>query len=144
MNLLPLILRYFPLERAGLWRNGDSINSAPNWHLGWLSLDDCKVFLENSEVNLSEDSLVYLGSKSEKDVVYWAIDVSEVDSLVNELGSRQLCFVKLRTLMIATDWSDDGAMGDLAVAGHSSGTHQLNNLLDEKLRKTRVQLMNLA
>ncbi|KAL7189689.1 hypothetical protein ACSBR1_039350 [Camellia fascicularis] len=97
----------------------DSINSAPNWHLGWLSLDDCKAFLENSEVNLSEDTLVYLGSKSEEDVVYWAIDVSEVDSLVNELGSRQLCFVELRTLMVATDWSDDRAMGDLAVAGHA-------------------------
>lgn len=106
----------------------DSINSAPNWHLGWLSLDDCKAFLENSEVNLSEDSLVYLGSKSEEDVVYWAIDVSEVDSLVNELGSRQLCFVELRTLMVATDWSDDRAMGDLAVAGHARALLEWRNI----------------
>ncbi|KAI7987760.1 hypothetical protein LOK49_LG13G00291 [Camellia lanceoleosa] len=106
----------------------DSINSAPNWHLGWLSLDDCKAFLENSEVNLSEDTLVYLGSKSEEDVVYWAIDVSEVDSLVNELGSRQLCFVELRTLMVATDWSDDRAMGDLAVAGHARALLEWRNI----------------
>ncbi|GMQ06922.1 hypothetical protein CsSME_00051334 [Camellia sinensis var. sinensis] len=106
----------------------DSINSAPNWRLGWLSLDDCKAFLENSEVNLSEDSLVYLGSKSEEDVVYWAIDVSEVDSLVNELGSRQLCFVELRTLMVATDWSDDRAMGDLAVAGHARALLEWRNI----------------
>ncbi|THG13875.1 hypothetical protein TEA_015049 [Camellia sinensis var. sinensis] len=106
----------------------DSINSAPNWHLGWLSLDDCKAFLENSEVNLSEDLLVYLGSKSEEDVVYWAIDVSEVDSLVNELGSRQLCFVELRTLMVATDWSDDRAMGDLAVAGHARALLEWRNI----------------
>ncbi|CAL5438713.1 unnamed protein product [Camellia sinensis] len=106
----------------------DSINSAPNWHLGWLSLDDCKAFLENSEVNLSEDLLVYLGSKSEEDVVYWAIDVSEVDSLVNELGSRQLGFVELRTLMVATDWSDDRAMGDLAVAGHARALLEWRNI----------------
>lgn len=92
----------------------------PKWHLGWLSLGDCKSVLEKFEVNLSEESLVYLGSKPEEDVVYWGIDVSEANSLVNELGSRGLCFVELRTLMVATDWGDDRAMGELAVAGHVS------------------------
>ncbi|XAR53272.1 NAD(+) diphosphatase [Bertholletia excelsa] len=101
---------------------------APNWHLGWLSLGDCKRYLENSEVNLSEDSLVYLGSKSEDDVVYWAIDVSEASGLVNELVSRQFCFVELRTLMVATDWSDERAMGELAVAGHARALLEWHDL----------------
>ncbi|KAM7512728.1 hypothetical protein LguiB_011603 [Lonicera macranthoides] len=98
--------------------DGDSI--APNWHLGWLGFGDFKVLLENSEVTLGEDSLVYLGSKSEEEeVVYWAIDVSNDDSLVDKFGSKQLCFVELRTLMVATDWGDERAMGELAVAGHA-------------------------
>ncbi|XP_009595395.1 nudix hydrolase 19, chloroplastic [Nicotiana tomentosiformis] len=98
----------------------------PNWHLAWLSFNDCKAFLENSsEVKLSEDSLVYLGSDSEGDgdgvyVVYWAIDVTEAGSrLVNELGARQFCFVELRTLMVASDWEDASAMAQLAIAGHA-------------------------
>ncbi|XP_057500277.1 nudix hydrolase 19, chloroplastic-like isoform X2 [Actinidia eriantha] len=90
----------------------------PNWHLGWLNLGDCKVFLENSGVNLGEESWVFLGSNPEEYVVYWAIDVSDANSLVGELGSRQFCFVELRTLMVATDWSDERAMGELAIAGH--------------------------
>lgn len=99
---------------------GDS--AEPNWCLGWLSFGDCKAFLENSEVNLSEDNLVYLGSDSEGCgiyVVYWAIDVTEAGSeLVKELGARQFCFVELRTLMVATDWENASAMGQLAIAGH--------------------------
>lgn len=81
---------------------------------------DCKGFLANSGVQLSGDSLVYLGSRPEEDVVYWAIDVSKEDSVVPELGSKQLCFVELRTLMVATDWADARAMGELAIAGHVS------------------------
>lgn len=79
-------------------------------------------------MNLSEESFVYLGSKSEEDVVYWGIDVSEANSLVNELGSRGLCFVELRTLMVATDWADDRAMGELAVAGHARALLEWHNL----------------
>lgn len=71
-------------------------------------------------MGLSEDSLVYLGCKYEDDVVYWAMDVSEASGLVSELGDRQFCFVELRTLMVATDWADSKAMGELAVAGHVS------------------------
>ncbi|PHT46845.1 Nudix hydrolase 19, chloroplastic [Capsicum baccatum] len=100
---------------------GDS--AEPNWCLGWLSFGDCKAFLKNSEVNLSEDNFVYLGSDSEGCgiyVVYWAIDVTEADSeLVKELGARQFCFVELRTLMVATDWENASAMGQLAIAGHA-------------------------
>lgn len=96
------------------------------WHLGWLSLGECKTYLENSEAGrLGDDAFVYLGCRNENggdvdDVVYWAVDVSEVSELVNELGARHFCFVELRTLMVATDWADSTAMGDLAIAGHVS------------------------
>ena len=76
--------------------------------------------MENSGVNLGEESWVFLGSNPDEYVVYWAIDVSEANSLVGELGSRQFCFVELRTLMVATDWIDERAMGELAIAGHVS------------------------
>lgn len=79
-------------------------------------------------MGLSDDSLVYLGCKNEDDVVYWAIDVSEVSALVSELGARQFCFVELRTLMVATDWADSIAMGDLAIAGHVSFLHSKRSL----------------
>uniref|UniRef100_A0A6N2MZU9 Nudix hydrolase domain-containing protein n=1 Tax=Salix viminalis TaxID=40686 RepID=A0A6N2MZU9_SALVM len=38
------------------------------WHLGWISLSDCKV-------EYTGDSLIYLGSSSEQDVDHWAIYV---------------------------------------------------------------------
>lgn len=113
--------------RKGRPLAGSIGDSTPSWYLGWLSLDDCKVFLENSDVNLTEKSLVYLGSKSEEDVVYWAIDVSDAGDLVNKFGSRQLCFVELRTLMVATDWANELAMADLAVAGHARALLEWHN-----------------
>ncbi|KAJ0091023.1 hypothetical protein Patl1_13111 [Pistacia atlantica] len=100
----------------------------PSWHLGWISLPDCRNFLEKSGVQLSEDSLVYLGSRSEDDVVYWAIDVSSEAGLVPELGSKQFCFVELRTLMVATDWADERAMGELAIAGNARALLEWHNL----------------
>ncbi|KAJ4708306.1 Nudix hydrolase 19 chloroplastic [Melia azedarach] len=102
--------------------------TAPLWHLAWISLADCKTLLENSGAELREESLVYLGSRSEDDVVYWAIDVSADSSLVSDLGSRQCCFVELRTLMVATDWADEWAMGELAVAGHARALLEWHNL----------------
>jgi NAD+ diphosphatase len=99
---------------------GGVADSAPNWHLGWITLADCKGYLANSGVQLSGDSLVYLGSRPEDDVVYWAIDVSDEGNLVTEFATKQLCFVELRTLMVATDWADSWAMGELAIAGHVS------------------------
>lgn len=77
--------------------------------------------MNGTDTHLGEDTLVYLGSRSEDDVVYWAIDVSAEGGLVSELGSRRFSFVELRTLMVATDWADDRAMGELAIAGHVSG-----------------------
>lgn len=97
-------------------------------------MGECKTYLENSEGGFTDESFVYLGCKNEDGVVYWAIDVSEVSSLVNELGARQFCFVELRTLMVATDWADPVAMADLAIAGHVSfyclsDVHLLNELV---------------
>lgn len=102
--------------------------SAPVWHLAWISLPDCHAIFANSGIQLTEETLVYLGSRSEEDVVYWAIDVSAEDKLVPELGSMQFCFVELRTLMVATDWSDDQAMGELAIAGHVSPLNQSHSV----------------
>ncbi|KAJ6856907.1 nudix hydrolase 19 [Populus alba x Populus x berolinensis] len=90
----------------------------PKWHLGWISLDDCKGLFSGSGDELSGDNMFYLGSRSEEDVVYWAIDVSGENSLVTDSVSKQFCFVELRTLMVATDWADERVMSDLAIAGH--------------------------
>ncbi|XVE98298.1 hypothetical protein REPUB_Repub03eG0093500 [Reevesia pubescens] len=101
----------------------------PSWHLGWISLPDCEGILGKCGVQLSEDSLVYLGSsRAEEDIVYWAIDVSEEAGLVPELGSRQFSFVELRTLMVATDWANSSAMGELAIAGHARSLLEWHNL----------------
>lgn len=78
------------------------------------------MLLDKFGVQPTGDSFVYLGSRDEGDVIYWAIDVSGEGSLVPELGNEQFCFVELRTLMVATDWADAQAMGELAVAGHVS------------------------
>lgn len=110
--------------------SGSMDESPPVWHLRWMNLADCKVFLANSDVHLSENSLVYLGSKSdeEDDVVYWAVDVSAAGTMGNELGRRRVCFVELRTLMVATDWADSKAMGELAIAGHARALLEWHNI----------------
>eukprot|EP00257_Ricinus_communis_P007687 XP_002524460.2 nudix hydrolase 19, chloroplastic [Ricinus communis] len=118
---------------------GDNDDLVPNWHLGWISLADCKTLLDNSGVELSGESLVYLGSKSEDDVVYWAVDVSGEGSLVTEFGSKQFCFVELRTLMVATDWANERAMSDLAIAGHARALlewHKISNFCGQCGEKT--------
>ncbi|KAJ9140951.1 hypothetical protein P3X46_031540 [Hevea brasiliensis] len=100
----------------------------PSWHLAWISLADCKSLLASSGVELRGESLVYLGSRAEEDVVYWAVDVSTEGNLITEFGSKQFCFVELRTLMVATDWADKRAMGDLAIAGHARALLEWHNL----------------
>ncbi|KAL2338345.1 hypothetical protein Fmac_012791 [Flemingia macrophylla] len=102
-----------------------SAHSPPIWRLGWLGLDHLRASFDNSE--LSSDSLVYLSSSAENDAVYWAIDVS-AEAL--DLGSNDsgLCFVELRTLMVATDWSDLHAMGNLAIAGHAKALLEWHNV----------------
>ncbi|KAJ4908099.1 hypothetical protein Rs2_11757 [Raphanus sativus] len=100
---------------------GDGEASAsPIWHLGWISLAECKGMLASRGVDLDENSLVYLGPKVEEDLVCWAVDVSEEeDGVVLVFESRKLCFVELRTLMVAADWVDQRAMDELAIAGHA-------------------------
>ena len=69
---------------------------------------------------LNGDLFVYLGSNVEEDAVYWTIDVSGESGFVAEFGGVRFSFVELRTLMVATDWVDFKAMGNLAIAGHVS------------------------
>lgn len=84
--------------------------------------------LAKSGVEMVGESVVYLGSTGEDDVVYWAVDVSgESGGLVAELGGRRLSFVELRTLMVATDWADEDAMGQLAIAGHARSLLEWHN-----------------
>ncbi|CAM8925700.1 unnamed protein product [Rhodiola kirilowii] len=85
------------------------------WGLEWLSLVDCRELLAASRVPMSERSIVYLGVDGE--IVLWGVDVSDYDGLGKELGKRSMCFVELRTLMVATDWTDVSVMQQLAVAG---------------------------
>ncbi|KAK7388717.1 hypothetical protein VNO78_23544 [Psophocarpus tetragonolobus] len=101
-------------------------NSPPSWHLGWLGLHELRGIFDNSGAQLSTDSLVYLNSSAEDDAVYWAIDVS---AEVPELGGNDtgLYFVELRTLMVATDWLDLQAMGNLAIAGHAKALLEWHN-----------------
>ncbi|XVE54386.1 hypothetical protein DITRI_Ditri03aG0076800 [Diplodiscus trichospermus] len=103
-------------------------DNASVWHPGWISLSDCKGILGKCGVQLTEESLVYLGSKAEEGAVYWAIDVSEEGGLVPEFSSRQFCFVELRTLMVATDWADSLAMSELAIAGHARALLEWHNI----------------
>ncbi|KAJ4910796.1 hypothetical protein Rs2_05417 [Raphanus sativus] len=101
---------------------GGDASATPLWHLGWIGLSDCKALLASrGGVDLDENSLVYLGPKVEEDLVCWAVDVSseEEHGVVLELANRKLCFVELRTLMVAADWEDQRAMDELAIAGHA-------------------------
>ncbi|KAJ0987921.1 hypothetical protein J5N97_006277 [Dioscorea zingiberensis] len=92
--------------------------SPPRWHLGWTPPSDFKGF--------SADSFVFLGEESE--TVYWAIDVSgDAGTAAKGAGGDGFCFVELRTLMVATDWADAGAMGELAIAGHARGLLEWHN-----------------
>ncbi|KAF5176653.1 NADH pyrophosphatase-like, NUDIX hydrolase domain-like protein [Thalictrum thalictroides] len=103
-------------------------SESPSWHLGWISLADCKWFWENCNDPLSEDLFVYLGSNQEEDVIYWAIDVLGDGISIQELRDKKYCFVELRTLMVATDWADSIAMGELAVAGHARALLEWHNV----------------
>ncbi|KAK7330137.1 hypothetical protein VNO77_24323 [Canavalia gladiata] len=123
-----------PIFKVLPFRNGKLLasstagtgDSPPIWHMGWIGLDDLRGIFENSSTQLSVDSLVYLGSIAEDDAVYWAIDVS---TKVPELGTDMgLCFVELRTLMVATDWEDSQAMGNLAIAGHAKALLEWHNI----------------
>ncbi|KAJ1435185.1 Zinc ribbon, NADH pyrophosphatase, partial [Sesbania bispinosa] len=111
------------------FRNGKPLASSAageSWRLGWIGLEDLRGLLG---VELSGDSLVYLGSDVEQDAVYWAIDVSGGErGLVPQFGGIRFSFVELRTLMVATDWVDSKAMGNLAIAGHARALLEWHNL----------------
>lgn len=111
------------------FRNGRPLacgESSSSWRLGWIGLGELGGLLGGGAEELSGDSFVYLGSDADQDAVYWAVDVSggagerERDGLVPEFGGVRFSFVELRTLMVATDWVDSKAMGNLAIAGHVS------------------------
>ncbi|KAF6164568.1 hypothetical protein GIB67_025394, partial [Kingdonia uniflora] len=109
----------------------DSIGDLPpNWRLGWVGLVDLKEIFDRFESILNEDLFVYLGSKPEDDVVYWAIDVlggRERGEGIG-LGERRFSFVELRTLMVATDWANGPAMEELAIAGHARALLEWHNV----------------
>ncbi|KAK7411213.1 hypothetical protein VNO78_02645 [Psophocarpus tetragonolobus] len=95
------------------------------WRLGWIGLEDAKGLLA---ADVGADSFVYLGFDAEADEVYWAVDVSGESAAVGELAAMKLCFVELRTLMVATDWVDFKAMGNLAIAGHARAILEWHNI----------------
>ncbi|KAL8040641.1 hypothetical protein ABFX02_10G111100 [Erythranthe guttata] len=121
--------KILPFRKGKPLTGSSSTTIGLKWHLGWLSLSDCNSYLEKSQVVLTDDSLVYLGCQNEDgvDFVYWGIDVSDASGLVDELGAIQFCFVELRTLMVATDWSDSKAMSQLAIAGHGRALVEWHN-----------------
>lgn len=90
----------------------------PTWRLAWQSVHKCRGLFEASGLKLEEESLVYLGERN--GVVYWALDFTDLN-LVSQFGSEEgkNAYVELRTLMVAADWSDENAMGELSIAGQA-------------------------
>ncbi|EER89166.1 hypothetical protein BDA96_10G035200 [Sorghum bicolor] len=92
--------------------------AAPAWCLAWLP--------PSRVPGLAPDAFVFLGAHVEgggkEAAAYWAVDVSEGEGATvggPADGDGPSAFVDLRTLMVATDWSDKHAMGELAIAGHA-------------------------
>ncbi|TKW19561.1 hypothetical protein SEVIR_4G028300v4 [Setaria viridis] len=100
--------------------------AAPAWRLAWLP--------PSRVPGVAPDAFVFLGAHAEGDgkeaAAYWAVDVSEGEGPRVDGGSGDgdgSAFVDLRTLMVATDWSDKDAMGDLAIAGHARALLEWHN-----------------
>lgn len=119
-----------PLVRSSFGPVGGDSNAPPIWYLGWLLPS------EFAGISVSEESFVYLGSMSKEDVdcgtssisINWAIDISNQNLgffLQQPLTNAGVppkdpsSFVDLRTLMIATDWSDQNTVTQLAIAGQA-------------------------
>lgn len=128
-----LLAKVLPFSNGRpLVRSSDPVEDSddpPIWYLAWLLPS------EFSGVPVSEDSFVYLGSMSMEDVdcgttsqtIHWAVDISNQTPEFLQLQGTSLgspgapsSFVDLRTLMVATDWSDQNTMAQLAIAGHVS------------------------
>ncbi|KAJ8480200.1 hypothetical protein OPV22_023927 [Ensete ventricosum] len=116
--------RVLPFKKGRpLARSVDSTSgSAPRWNLGWISAAKFG--------DLPAESFVYLGSGPEEEAgtVSWAVDVSDAGNVELGGGGDGLCFVELRTLMVATDWADAAAMGELAIAGHARSLLEWHNV----------------
>ncbi|KAG8069594.1 hypothetical protein GUJ93_ZPchr0006g45757 [Zizania palustris] len=89
--------------------------ASPVWRLAWLP--PARV------PGVPSESFVFLGAHGEEEgkeaAAYWAVDVSEGEGASVGGPGDGSAFVDLRTLMVATDWKDKDAMGDLAIAGHA-------------------------
>ncbi|KAL5211403.1 hypothetical protein ABZP36_022250 [Zizania latifolia] len=91
--------------------------ASPAWRLAWLPPARVR--------GVPSESFVFLGAHGEEEgkeaAAYWAVDVSEGEGDGARVGGPGdgSAFVDLRTLMVATDWRDKDAMGDLAIAGHA-------------------------
>lgn len=110
------------------FRNGRPLATAGGgepWRLGWIGVGEIRGVLGTE---LNGDLFVYLGSNVEEDAVYWTIDVSGESGFVAEFGGVRFSFVELRTLMVATDWVDFKAMGNLAIAGHARALLEWHNI----------------
>ncbi|KAE9609700.1 hypothetical protein Lal_00006825 [Lupinus albus] len=120
--------KVLPFKNSRPLGSSSSDSPVPVFQVGWISLEDLKAFFENSGSQLSAEWLVYLGSSAEDDAVYWAIDVSSHGSLVTELCSREMGFVQLLTLLVASDWEDLQAMRNLAIVGHAKALLEWHNI----------------
>ncbi|KAK3131564.1 hypothetical protein QOZ80_6AG0508170 [Eleusine coracana subsp. coracana] len=90
-------------------------DAAPAWRLAWLP--------PSRVAGVPPDAFVFLGAHGEEGgkeaAAYWAVDVGEGDAAKVGGAGNGSAFVELRTLMVAADWTDKDAMGELAIAGHA-------------------------
>ncbi|KAF7106552.1 hypothetical protein CFC21_107273 [Triticum aestivum] len=96
----------------------------PAWRLAWLP--------PSRVPGVPSDVFVFLGSHGgegggEEAAAYWAVDVSEVEGARFGGAGEGSAFVDLRTLMVAADWRDKDAMGELAIAGHARALLEWHN-----------------
>ncbi|CAM0912733.1 unnamed protein product [Alopecurus aequalis] len=98
----------------------------PSWRLAWLP--------PSRVPGIPSDVFVFLGSHGGdgegdgKDAAaYWAVDVSDVEGARFGGAGDESAFVDLRTLMVAADWRDKDAMGELAIAGHARALLEWHN-----------------
>ncbi|KAH9297907.1 hypothetical protein KI387_029589, partial [Taxus chinensis] len=71
----------------------------------------------SSGLPLGEEELLYLGQKD--GVVYWALDFTLTVTAQQPPWDGKSAYVELRTLMVATDWSEENSMAELSIAGHA-------------------------
>uniref|UniRef100_A0A0C9SAC4 NAD(+) diphosphatase n=1 Tax=Wollemia nobilis TaxID=56998 RepID=A0A0C9SAC4_9CONI len=92
-------------------------DAAPMWRLAWQSVDECRDLFRSAGLELGEEGLVYLGPR--EGVAHWALDFSETGQQSQSFPEGKYAYVELRTLMVATDWSDENAVAELSIAGHA-------------------------